>query len=252
MSFRNPVTHLPASGITGQIDPATQVAPGTFPASVVASKLATNVSPNARVEVTSAAAEQVTFYSGNASETAAGYVKSTGTGSLAVRSPDVGSGAAQMLLLPTLGAFASTSGTALWTFEGYRLGLAEETYTPSVSGTWALGNGSTAGSYVRVGALVFVKLSMTLGSTTTKGASALALSLPQTFGGTGRAFFTGRVLHGATAYALNACQQSGSTVQPAYADVTTNAQKTLTNTNDAGAAWAAGDVIEVSGVYVMA
>lgn len=67
MSFRNPVTHLPASGITGQIDPATQVAAGVFPGGVIAKSLKTATSGQ-RVEVTNTSFDRVRFFTGSPTE----------------------------------------------------------------------------------------------------------------------------------------------------------------------------------------
>lgn len=61
MSFRDPVTSLPFSAITGQVDPATQVAPGIFPGGVIATTLETAQSDK-RVVITSSNQDRVTLH----------------------------------------------------------------------------------------------------------------------------------------------------------------------------------------------
>jgi hypothetical protein len=51
-------------------------------------------------------------------------------------------------------------------------------YTPTLSNTWDLGNGTTAAAYMQLGKLVIARVGITLGSTTTFGASTLTFSLP--------------------------------------------------------------------------
>ena len=55
---------------------------------------------------------------------------------------------------------------------------AATSWTPTMSNTWANGNATATGKYYKVGRLVNFWAQITIGSTTTKGASALFLSLP--------------------------------------------------------------------------
>jgi hypothetical protein len=53
-------------------------------------------------------------------------------------------------------------------------------YTPTLTGTWAIGNGTIAGKYMQVGKLVIVSGGITWGSTSTFGAAFINISLPVT------------------------------------------------------------------------
>jgi hypothetical protein len=69
-----------------------------------------------------------------------------------------------------------------------------KTYTPSISG-WSLGNGTVEGVYIRLGRLVFLRVSVTAGSSTTAPASGqIWATLPPGLNSTGRAFGTSGVL----------------------------------------------------------
>jgi hypothetical protein len=57
---------------------------------------------------------------------------------------------------------------------------AGQSWTPTMSNSWANGNATTSGKYFQVGKLVIFWGQIILGSTTTKGASLLKLSLPVT------------------------------------------------------------------------
>jgi hypothetical protein len=57
---------------------------------------------------------------------------------------------------------------------------AGQSWTPTMSNSWANGNATASGKYFQVGKLVIFWAQIILGSTTTKGASSLKLSLPVT------------------------------------------------------------------------
>lgn len=56
-------------------------------------------------------------------------------------------------------------------------------YTPTLGGTgWAIGNGTAVGKYVQIGKLVNFWAQITLGTTSTAGASGATVSLPVSAG----------------------------------------------------------------------
>ena len=96
MGFRNPLTSLPFSAITGQIDPATQVAPGVFPGGVIAESVKTALAGR-RMELTATNADRITFYTGDSHEQFPGLlqINSSGAspkGSLTLYAPTMFSG----------------------------------------------------------------------------------------------------------------------------------------------------------------
>jgi hypothetical protein len=86
------------------------------------------------------------------------------------------------LAMRTLGQEIDTSvGTGL---------LAWQTWAPTLSNTWANGNGVWNAKYCQIGKTVHVAASFTLGTTTTKGASVAQVSLPVAAATTTRPFIS--------------------------------------------------------------
>jgi hypothetical protein len=77
--------------------------------------------------------------------------------------------------------------------------LTWQTYAPTLSNTWANGNGVYTATYCQIGKTVHVQMLFTLGSTTTKGASAMTFSLPVAAINSGQPLIARMVL-GATGY----------------------------------------------------
>lgn len=126
-----------------------------------------------------------------------------------------------------------------------------QTFTPTLSGGWALGNSTYDAYYVRVGDWVMFNVSIVLGSTATKGTTMFA-ALPVTaasaeeassgciawYSDTGTAFYTGFVRPGGTGTIL---------LQVAVASGTYASAGNITATNPH--TWATGDIIHYSGQY---
>jgi hypothetical protein len=82
-----------------------------------------------------------------------------------------------------MGTFATswTTGDTIPATELNTLSGAWTTYTPTVGGTgWALGNGTVAGRYKKVGRVVVCRVQVTWGTTSTYGAGQLTVSTPVT------------------------------------------------------------------------
>jgi len=135
------------------------------------------------------------------------------------------------------------------TGSGQSLG-AGTAYTPVISGTgWALGNGVITGAYSVIGKLVYVKIVVQFGSTSTFGGSPLQLSLPLTaveestvisrYTDTNvGANYTGKGLVAAdlfTTMTLNAIQSAAGLIEPVI--------------NSKPFTWANTDVIRIDGWY---
>lgn len=131
------------------------------------------------------------------------------------------------------------------------IGDAWGSYTPSWTGSTTnpvLGNGTIAGAYAQAGKLVFYKVTLTTGSTSTYGSGAWLFSLPVTAssfsvtaaGSTG--FATLYDSSGTTRYFRMAYQNSTTTV--AMADMSaTLVTATVPFT------WATGDSLSIQGFY---
>ena len=125
------------------------------------------------------------------------------------------------------------------------------TFTP----TWTnitVGNGTSTGSYVQVGDLVFVRASLVFGSTTALSGSQVSLTMPvtpaafqQSIGGVHR-FFGGALTINLTAR-IDA-STAASTVW--YDDPTVTQMAAFTST--APGSSASGDILSINGVYLAA
>ena len=124
-------------------------------------------------------------------------------------------------------------------------------YTP----TWTaasvnptIGDGTIVGAYHQVGTLVYFRIALTIGSTTTTGTGAWSFTLP--FTAVGAIGFP----HGeAVIYDAG----TGQLVAVATQETTTKIFVIAHNTSTAAGptvpiTWAAGDVLAISGVYVKA
>jgi hypothetical protein len=132
-----------------------------------------------------------------------------------------------------------------------------QSYTPTFSNTWANGNASTYGRYLQVGKMVIVKGWINIGSTTTKGASLMTISLPVASVNAGLGAdeqapeFSGRAVDTAvSAYDLSFERPSTTTIGvkvkgaagtyvAAFASVTSTIPFT----------WGTGDSVQFAGVY---
>jgi hypothetical protein len=128
--------------------------------------------------------------------------------------------------------------------------VAANTYTPvwgSFGTAPALGNGTITGRYYRLGALVVVKVMVTMGSTTTFGTSIYTLTLP-----TGLPSISHDMFHGTSARLLDS-----SVPLSAQSFAFFNNTTSMVALTDAGSlvaatvpfTWATGDILSMSAIY---
>lgn len=144
-----------------------------------------------------------------------------------------------------------TLGDAIDTSVGTGL-LAWQSWSPTLAGGWANGNGTWTAAYAQLGKTVFVRGKFVVGSTTTKG-SNMVISLPITANG-------GTLEMTSIPPALTVC--AGSTVQLLFGYVTSTTQFTMFAMNASGtyltrsnvtstvpATWATNDSINFAFSY---
>jgi len=152
--------------------------------------------------------------------------------------------------LVTNGATAiQTLATGIDTSTGKGL-IAWQTYSPTLSGGWANGNGTYGyAAYAKLGKLVFFSVDFTIGSTTTKG-TTLTLSLPVTANSTATmSNLRGIASIGGTIYDLTFFGASTSTITgAAYNSAGTYTVRTGITATVPGT-WATGDIVRVQGFY---
>jgi hypothetical protein len=139
-----------------------------------------------------------------------------------------------------------------------------QSYTPVVSNTWAIGNGSALGRYKQIGKLVYFTVKIVWGSSSTFGASYLTISLPPVNASTSIAGFDSTGIGGTRnddraiyldvsivgTFRGNGDLNSASTVA-LYADIA----DALPYVHDTGViqgapfTWAASDIVSLFGVY---
>lgn len=134
-------------------------------------------------------------------------------------------------------------------------GAAWSSFTPTLSGGWALGNSTVEAKYVKFGRIVHFYAAITLGSTSTRGTTLYA-ALPVTASSANAAV-------GITAY-FNNVTGTGAGVYPAHAVMIDTGKVELTTlvanqtyvlvtgvaaTVPFGENWAAGDIIYYAGTY---
>ena len=148
------------------------------------------------------------------------------------------------LAMRTLGSAIDTSvGTGL---------LAWQSWAPTLSNTWANGNGVWDARYVQIGKTVHVAASFTLGTTTTKGASVARVSLPITAAVTSRPLISGPcpiTVAGASGPLMFA--SINSTTDASF--FTFNASSTYLTRNNVSSTvpgvWATNDVMQIAFTY---
>lgn len=132
------------------------------------------------------------------------------------------------------------------------LASAATSYTPTVSGTgWALGNGTITGEYTQVGKFVAFAIRLTLGSTSTAGASSLALSLPVNSTGSLYICTQSSLDSSASARYDGSCTIETSVVRPYYTPAAAGGAA-RTATTSVPFTWATSDTVTVSGWYFAA
>jgi hypothetical protein len=129
--------------------------------------------------------------------------------------------------------------------------LAWQTWAPTLSNTWANGNGVWDAKYVKIGKIVHVSAVFTLGTTTTKGASVAQVSLPVTAAST-------KPLNSAPC-AITVAGASGPLMFCSIASTTTasfftfNASATYLTRNNVSSTvpgtWATNDVMQIAFTY---
>jgi hypothetical protein len=144
-----------------------------------------------------------------------------------------------------------TLGDAIDTSVGSGL-LAWQTWAPTLSNTWANGNGVWNAKYCQIGKTVHVAASFTLGTTTTKGASLCVVSLPVTAAVTTRPTIS-------SPCAVTVAGASGNLIWTAINSTTTlamyvfNASVTFLTRNQVSSTvpgtWATNDVMQIAFTY---
>jgi hypothetical protein len=149
----------------------------------------------------------------------------------------VGSGVQERMRVDANGLITGT-GTSLgaWT-----------AYTPTISGTgWAIGNGTTDCAYAQIGKVVFYRVEIVFGSTSTYGAGAPTISSPVA-GKSGKTTVHNNGLY----FDASLTQQFPSSIQ--HLDSTffprTLASPTAAVTSAVPFTWTTSDIIRFHGVY---
>ena len=143
-----------------------------------------------------------------------------------------------------------TLGSAIDTSVGTGL-LAWQSYTPTLSGGWANGNGVWVARYAKLGKTVFLQAKFTVGSTTTKG-TGCNVSLPVTAQSASFASGVGTSLvAGSTEYLVHASIRTTTTCQlnNFYMASTPNRAGVAQFTATAPATWATNDYFHFTLTY---
>jgi hypothetical protein len=126
-------------------------------------------------------------------------------------------------------------------------------WTPTLTGTWAAGNATFNCAYKLVGKMCHVRFFMTVGTTTTKGAGRLQISnLPYTSEALAKAYFIGDAGPAAGLYPMFP-HLDGTTVIGCYVGNASGTYLSKTSmTNTVPATFGTGDGVAFSGVYEIA
>ena len=128
-------------------------------------------------------------------------------------------------------------------------------FTPTLSNGWANGNATTTGRYIQNGKLVTFYAQIVLGSTTTKGASAMTVSLPvpavAALTGSQGSLFSGSVLDAGIVEYITWPIQASSTTLTIYPIKTDSTWMQLAGavTSTVPFTWGTGDSVYYSGTY---
>jgi hypothetical protein len=179
---------------------------------------------------------------GTPSVTFTGATSDTGLYSPGADQVSIATAGTERLRIDSAGLITGT-GTSLgaWT-----------SYTPTLAGgTWAIGNGTAAGLYCRIGKVVHYKIKITFGSTSAyDAATAPTLSLPVTaISGSGNYGIDGVYYDSSTAaFYVAAITYANTTTLRCYYTSTTSGQMSLV-TSTQPFTWATGDLIQITGTY---
>lgn len=180
--------------------------------------------------------------------------ENVGTSTVTFTDQGAGSTAANRFLMPvTSGQIIGPSGAIGFKYDGtsdrwrvifVRAGTAIA-YTPTwTNGT--IGNGTLTGRYRQDGGLVWVDISVTMGSTSTFGAGSVwAFSLPMTAAGTTGQVFAAHILDSGTAFYIGAAVPASTTTISIY---TNGASSGVTSA--VPMTWAQNDVLRITGSFV--
>lgn len=129
-------------------------------------------------------------------------------------------------------------------------GGAFATYVPAWGSTGAapaLNNGTIAGRYIQVGKLVFFKIILTIGSTSTFGTAAWKFTLPVA---AAAAVASQNVLVRSVDVSTSAVYHQGANVESVSGAIPSTFASPVTYYDGAVPfAWATGDTLEISGTY---
>lgn len=139
-------------------------------------------------------------------------------------------------------AAIDTLGQAIDTSIGTGL-LAWQSYTPSFSGGWTVGNGTWDARYCKMGKTLHLTATFTVGSTTVR-ATQFAFTLPAGITAKAVSGFIGTSSISATPNATGICTLLSSTVVRVFANAASGNYTLATNlTNTVPGTWTTGDTV---------
>jgi hypothetical protein len=161
-------------------------------------------------------------------------------------STNSGSALVQRLAIDSNGLITGT-GTSLgaWT-----------AYTPTLAGTgWAIGNGTASGYYCQIGKVMFIRVNIVFGNTSTFGAGGITCSLPANANGSFPAAASGVVRYvDSSASAIYAGHGgiSSNTFAFQYFNTNGSGQLSAVTSTSAPFTWADTDIIRLTMAYEIA
>ncbi len=216
-------------------------------------------------------------YVGNGQTSAApttGYVAATGGSGTDIAGgtlnlyggPGTGSGAGGAVSISTApaGASGTTAGTLAERLRVDSNGLitgtgslgAWTTYTPTLGGTgWAIGNGTASGFYCQIGKVMFIRVNIVFGNTSTFGAGGITCSLPANANGSFPAAASGVVRYvDSSASAIYAGHGgiASNTFNFQYFNTNGSGQLSTVTSTSAPFTWADTDIIRLTMAYEIA
>lgn len=127
--------------------------------------------------------------------------------------------------------------------------IGSQPWTPTLTGTgWAIGNATVDAAYAKVGKIVWFRIFVTWGSTSTYGTGVPAFSLPSTMYSTASGSGTAQGLDiGVNAFLWDANFATTTRVQPAIRG--TNGASTGGPSGTSPIPWTTGDQLMIAGWY---
>jgi hypothetical protein len=130
------------------------------------------------------------------------------------------------------------------------------TYTPTLGGTgWAIGNGTASGFYCQIGKVMFIRVNIVFGNTSTFGAGGITCSLPANANGSFPAAASGVVRYvDSSASAIYAGHGgiASNTFNFQYFNTNGSGQLSTVTSTSAPFTWADTDIIRLTMAYEIA